>query len=78
MTRSRAAVGAALLFLGALAHAGSWTVEGRVAGVSDGDTLTLLDRASYAAAEDDARARRVGLWKDAEPVAPWEFRKGPR
>jgi endonuclease YncB( thermonuclease family) len=27
------------------------------------------DRASYAAA-DEARARRVGLWKDAKPVPP--------
>lgn len=25
--------------------------------------------------EVDARARRVGLWKDREPVAPWEWRK---
>lgn len=33
------------------------------------------DRASYAATEDDARARRVGLWKDVKPVPPWDWRK---
>ncbi|MCI0705751.1 MAG: thermonuclease family protein, partial [Planctomycetia bacterium] len=36
---------------------------------------TPEDRASYAHAEDDARARHVGLWKDATPVPPWEWRK---
>jgi endonuclease YncB( thermonuclease family) len=35
------------------------------------------DRASYAAAEDDARALRRGLWKDAKPMQPWEWRKQP-
>jgi endonuclease YncB( thermonuclease family) len=32
------------------------------------------DRVSYAAAEDEARAARRGLWKDANPVPPWEWR----
>jgi len=27
-----------------------------------------------AALEHDARTRRIGLWADAEPVAPWQFR----
>ncbi|MEI6873991.1 MAG: thermonuclease family protein [Spirochaetota bacterium] len=27
------------------------------------------------ALEDSARARRVGLWKDARPIPPWEYRK---
>jgi endonuclease YncB( thermonuclease family) len=34
------------------------------------------DRASYAAAEDTARAAHAGLWADAHPVAPWDFRHG--
>ena len=32
------------------------------------------DRVEYAVAEGAARASRLGLWADAEPVAPWEFR----
>ncbi|MBL8370042.1 MAG: thermonuclease family protein, partial [Burkholderiaceae bacterium] len=28
--------------------------------------------------QDAARARRAGLWADAEPVAPWEWRAGGR
>jgi endonuclease YncB( thermonuclease family) len=39
---------------------------------------TAEDREAYAAAEDEARARRVGLWRDAEPVAPWDFRRARR
>lgn len=32
--------------------------------------------ASYAAAELAARSAARGLWRDASPVAPWEFRHG--
>lgn len=32
------------------------------------------DRATYTAAEDLARSNRVGLWREANPVPPWEFR----
>lgn len=32
------------------------------------------DRTSYAQAEIDARNRRIGLWNDATPVPPWDFR----
>lgn len=32
------------------------------------------DRAAYGKAEEEARAARRGLWRDPEPVAPWEFR----
>lgn len=32
------------------------------------------DRQRYADAELRAKARRLGLWADKEPVAPWEFR----
>lgn len=35
---------------------------------------SLADRMSYAQAEADARTRKAGLWFDAAPVPPWEFR----
>jgi endonuclease YncB( thermonuclease family) len=33
------------------------------------------DRNAYAAAEEAARAGKAGLWADASPMAPWEWRK---
>ena len=33
------------------------------------------DRAAYEFSEHEARAKRVGLWSDPEPVPPWEWRK---
>lgn len=36
------------------------------------------DRSLYAAAERDALRDRRGLWKDAAPVPPWEFRSNGR
>lgn len=33
------------------------------------------DRSIYAKAEDQARTERRGLWIDAEPTAPWDWRK---
>lgn len=36
------------------------------------------DRKLYAAAEDAARAKRVGLWSDPNPVPPWDYRKEKR
>lgn len=32
------------------------------------------ERVSYAEAEERARAGRKGLWVDAEPVPPWDWR----
>lgn len=32
----------------------------------------------YAAAESEARQARRGLWADADPVAPWEFRRASK
>jgi endonuclease YncB( thermonuclease family) len=34
------------------------------------------DRERYAAAENQARAAKRGLWADPAPVPPWEWRKG--
>lgn len=36
------------------------------------------DQAAYAAAEEAARGKRVGLWRDPAPMAPWEFRHARR
>ena len=33
------------------------------------------DRNAYAAAEDAARASKLGLWQDKEQLAPWEWRR---
>ena len=32
------------------------------------------DRSTYERAEKDARVQRVGLWRDENPTAPWEYR----
>ena len=39
---------------------------------------SLDDRLSYNAAEEFARAGRVGLWIDNESMPPWEWRKTRR
>lgn len=36
---------------------------------------SAADRSAYEAAEASARAARRGLWRDAEPVPPWEWRR---
>lgn len=35
-------------------------------------------RRAYGRAEDEARQARRGLWADAAPVAPWEYRAARR
>jgi endonuclease YncB( thermonuclease family) len=32
------------------------------------------DQRTYSVAEEQARAQKVGLWGEPEPVAPWDFR----
>lgn len=32
---------------------------------------------SYSDAEERAQTRRVGIWHDTQPVAPWDFRRKP-
>jgi endonuclease YncB( thermonuclease family) len=34
------------------------------------------DRAGYAFEENEARARRAGVWSEPDPVAPWDWRHG--
>lgn len=36
------------------------------------------DQKAYTQAEQQARAAERGLWQDAKPVAPWDFRKQQR
>ena len=36
------------------------------------------DRALYSAAEALARAGRLGIWENKEPIPPWEFRSAKR
>ena len=36
---------------------------------------SAADRITYAAAEEQARIARRGLWREPQPVPPWEFRK---
>ncbi|MBU6376694.1 MAG: thermonuclease family protein [Bdellovibrionales bacterium] len=40
------------------------------------DQQPVAERQLYAAAEITARKARLGLWKDAHPQAPWDFRHG--
>jgi endonuclease YncB( thermonuclease family) len=39
---------------------------------------SATDRATYAAAETIARQQRAGLWRDANPTPPWDFRRAQR
>lgn len=39
---------------------------------------TPQERAQYELAEDEARARSAGLWKEPSPVPPWDWRKSKR
>jgi len=39
-----------------------------------GKEQSAEDQARYADAENEARARKQGLWRDPEPTAPWEWR----
>lgn len=36
------------------------------------------DVALYAQAEQGARASHLGLWKDAQPIPPWDYRAAKR
>lgn len=36
---------------------------------------STVDRLAYAQAEVDAQSEKRGLWRDARPVPPWDFRR---
>lgn len=38
------------------------------------DEQTAEERVRYGRAEQDARARRAGLWAEARPMPPWRYR----
>lgn len=37
---------------------------------------SLADQEIYQVAERQARMQRIGLWRDASPIAPWDWRHG--
>ncbi|MGH6610239.1 MAG: thermonuclease family protein [Burkholderiaceae bacterium] len=37
-----------------------------------------IDRALYAQAEIDARAKSAGLWSFGDPTPPWDYRRSPK
>ena len=39
---------------------------------------TAQERGQYEFAETEAKARRAGLWRDADAMAPWDWRKTRR
>jgi endonuclease YncB( thermonuclease family) len=36
------------------------------------------DRKRYEFAAQEAKAKKAGLWRDPDPVPPWEWRKARR
>ena len=36
------------------------------------------DRREYSRSEEDAKASRIGLWSEANPVPPWDWRKASK
>lgn len=37
--------------------------------------LIQEDRITYVQAQQQAEAEKIGLWRDPEPIPPWDFRK---
>jgi endonuclease YncB( thermonuclease family) len=36
------------------------------------------DRVKYSDAEREARMRKIGLWRDTNPISPWDYRQAER
>jgi endonuclease YncB( thermonuclease family) len=36
------------------------------------------DRIVYSDAEREARMRKIGLWRDTNPISPWDYRQAER
>lgn len=60
-------IGMAQLQVGAV-----WYAPARAA------SLPQAERQAYAAAQEDAKLRRSGLWRDTQPIPPWDYRAGRR
>lgn len=45
---------------------------------SRAQVLSESDRQAYAVAQEQARLARSGLWRDKQPIPPWEYRAGRR
>jgi endonuclease YncB( thermonuclease family) len=43
-----------------------------------GNEQSAQDRGAYEFSEQEARAKRAGLWADVDPVPPWDWRKEAR
>jgi endonuclease YncB( thermonuclease family) len=37
-----------------------------------------LDRIAYSDAEREARSLKIGLWRDSNPIPPWDYRQAER
>ena len=44
---------------------------------TDANKQTAEDQAAYGSAELMAKLKRLGLWRDTNPVPPWDFRNKP-
>jgi endonuclease YncB( thermonuclease family) len=48
------------------------TFTGKVVGVSDGDTISIMHEGR------GEGGKKRGLWVDENPIPPWEWRRGRR
>ena len=46
--------------------------------MSSGESKIMEDQGRYEFAEEEAKAKEVGLWQDKNPMPPWEYRHPPQ